>query len=277
MGANISDMPEIVAIPSRQAPQSDWFDNRSSRPGGLALTFHEQIAVIWLDRPHKLNAMERGFWHGMRAVLNELADNGCRVAVVAGAGERAFCTGGDVASFEALADAFERDAFQRDCMATFAAVERAAFPIIAAVHGLALGGGTELALACDFAIAAENAQFAMPEIALGLVPGYGVLRAPVIIGLHWTNYLVMTGDRVNARQAQTMGLVQEVVPVGEHLQAALALASRLATRSADAMAAVKRLSDQPTTKCQFEHSVREVSVLHQTEPARAAREAFLKR
>ena len=237
----------------------------------------EQIAVIWLDRPSKLNAMERGFWPGLRAVLDELAGAGCRVAVVAAAGARAFSAGGDIASFQALADAAQREAFQRDCMATFAAVERAPFPVIAAIHGLALGGGTELALACDFVIAAENAQFAMPEIALGLVPGYGVLRAPAVIGSHWTNYLVMTGDRIDARLAQTMALVQQVVPAGEHLSAALAVASRLATRSADALGAVKRLSGRPTTQEQFEHSVREVSVLHQTEAATVARHAFLKR
>jgi enoyl-CoA hydratase len=167
------------------------------------------VATITMDAPEKLNAMGREFWPDLRDALSTLeSDGSTRVVVVTGAGEKAFSAGGDIASFAELDGPAAKRAFQRDCMRTFAAVEESPLPVVAAVNGYAMGGGCELALACDVVLAADTAVFAMPETAVGLVPGFGVLRAPSVIGRSWTKLMMVGGERVDAETALRIGLVQ---------------------------------------------------------------------
>jgi enoyl-CoA hydratase/carnithine racemase len=176
------------------------------------------IGWLLLDRPEKLNAMAPSFWDDLPATMAAAdADDEVRVVVVHGAG-KCFSVGADIAAF---ADARGGDDASREFAAkaigSLIAVEQARTPTIAAVHGYALGGGCELTLVCDLVVADETAEFGLPEAAIGLVPGLGLLRARAHMNLHWLKYMILTGRRLDAHHALIAGLVQEVVPAGEHL------------------------------------------------------------
>ncbi|MQA12666.1 MAG: hypothetical protein GEV09_00410 [Pseudonocardiaceae bacterium] len=234
------------------------------------------VAVVTIDAPDKLNAMGRDFWPELRAVLADLESDGCtRAVVVTGAGDRAFCSGGDIASFAELTDLAAKREFQRDCMRTFAAVEESPLPVVAAVNGWALGGGCELAMACDMVLASATAVFGMPEASIGLVPGFGVLRGPSVIGRQWTKYMVLAGRRVDATTAREIGLAQQVVPADELMTAALALAERIARHAPLAVAAGKGLVNRGVDRGEFDHSTAVVTTLQSSEDTAEGIEAFV--
>ena len=144
-------------------------------------------AVAWLriDRPEKLNAMTRGFFGELGEALGAAtADPAVRVAVIHGEG-RCFSVGGDIAGFGELGGMAERRAYLQEGVAGLRGVETSPTPVIAAVHGHALGGGCELTLVCDIVVADDTARFGMPEAGVGLVPGIGVVRGRAQVNLHW--------------------------------------------------------------------------------------------
>jgi enoyl-CoA hydratase/carnithine racemase len=197
-------------------------------------------ALVTIARPEKLNAMNHAFFRELPALLAELdEDPDVRVAVLTGEGH-AFSAGGDIADFDALSGIEDSRRQVTRALDAFLAVERAQTPVIAAVNGIAYGGGTELTLACDIAFAAQGARFAFKEITLGLMPGFGLVRAPEVIGRAWTHWLVLSGDVFDAARAREIGLVQEVVPDDRLLDEALALAARIAAHPALALRAAKR-------------------------------------
>jgi enoyl-CoA hydratase len=159
----------------------------------------------------------------------------------------------------------------------FAALETCELPVIAAVNGLALGGGCELTLACDIVIASDRAVFGMPEAALGLVPGYGVLRAPHVIGRQLTKLMVMAGEQLDAQQALQAGLVQRVVPHAELLAASLALANKITASPALAHAIGKRLINRGIDRAEFDYSVEALTVLQASAQTQQRVQKFLDR
>lgn len=235
------------------------------------------VAVVTMDRPERLNAMGPVFFRELRAVMEGLDTTaGVRAAVLTGAG-RAFSAGGDIDSFAAL----DRDteavrAHLRVVYDGFHAVERAQTPVIGAVNGLAYGGGTELALACDVVVAAESAAFAFKEPTVGLTPGYGVIRGPEVMGRHWTRYLALTGDAVDAATAERAGLVQFVVPDAELMTTARAIAGRIAANPPLAVRVGKQFVNRDTGSAMRE-SVEATALLFTTDDHRAAVAAFLER
>lgn len=234
------------------------------------------IATITMNRPHKLNAMTRRFWQDMRDIFQLLQTDGrTRVVIITGAGERAFSAGGDIASFDEMAGLEDVRAFQQDAMDTFAAVEFSRITVIAAVNGLALGGGCELTMACDIVLASEDAQFGMPESRIGLVPGYGVLRAPDIIGRQMAKYLVASCDLISAQRAYEVGLVQAVHPRTELMAEARALAARIATRSTMAIAVGKRLINMGVDRAGYDYSIEALSMLQSSSDREEGVKAFL--
>lgn len=186
------------------------------------------VAVISMSRPEKLNAMDPGFFRELIEVLAAVdRAEGVDVAILTGEG-RAFSAGGDIGSFADMEGDLE--GFRRHLRLVydaFHAVERAEVPVIAAVNGIAFGGGTELTLASDLAIASERARFAFKEPTVGLMPGYGVIRGPQIIGRRWTRRLAMTGEEIDAHTAARIGLVEEVVAHDDLLPAAAELAAAI--------------------------------------------------
>ena len=236
------------------------------------------VAIVQLNRPHKLNALTSAFWSDMRTVLRTLEDNrSVRVVVLTGAGDKAFCAGGDIADFQNLTSLEQRRAYQIDAMRTFSAIEESPLPIIAAVNGWALGGGCELTLACDMAVASDKAVFGMPESALGLVPGFGALRAPEVIGRQLAKLMIMSGERLNAQQALAAGLVQRVLPHDELLPAVLDLAGRIADNSSLAHAVGKKLVNRSIQRGDFDYSAEALTVLQSSQDAREGISAFLQK
>jgi len=186
------------------------------------------VALVTLDRPEALNALSYALLGELDARLAALdADPDCRAIVITGAGERAFAAGADVAE---LAVETPESLHAAD---PFAAVDRVATlgtPTVAAVRGFALGGGCELAMACDMLVAGDDAVFGQPEVLLGIMPGAGgTQRLARAVGKARAMELVLTGRRMDAREAAALGLVTRVVPAAETLSAALELAARVAS------------------------------------------------
>jgi enoyl-CoA hydratase len=162
-------------------------------------------------------------------------------------------------------------------MSTFAHVEQCPLIVIAAVNGLAFGGGCELALACDIVIASDAATFALPEAALGLVPGFGALRSPDVVGRQMTKFLIATGDAINAQRAFEIGIAQLVVAKDELLSQANAIAARIATRSPLALSVAKRMVNRTIDQASQDYSVDEITKLQASEDRAKGVEAFLTR
>ena len=248
----------------------------AAAPRNLRADPEGPITVLTIDAPARMNAMGRTFWPELREALAACETDGrTRAVLVTGAGTKAFSAGGDIASFAELRDVTAKRTFQRDCMRTFAAVEESPLPVIAAVHGYAMGGGCELALACDIVIAADTALFGMPETAVGLVPGFGVLRAPAVIGRQWTKLMMFAGERVDAATALRIGLVQKVVPAAELPAAARAVALRVAAAAPLAVATGKALVNARVERGEFDHSTAALTALHGTADAAEGIRAFL--
>jgi enoyl-CoA hydratase len=206
------------------------------------------VALVTLDRREALNALSYALLGELDAKLAALdADPDCRAIVITGAGERAFAAGADVKELSAETPESLRAADP------FAAVDRVAAlatPTIAAVRGFALGGGCELAMACDMLVAGEDAKFGQPEILIGVIPGAGgTQRLPRAIGRARAMELVLTGRRIDAAEADRLGLVTRVVPAAETVPAALELAARIASMPPLAVqaakAAVNATQDRP--------------------------------
>jgi enoyl-CoA hydratase len=197
------------------------------------------IAWLKLSRPEKLNALTRGFWDDLRQTLAVIADDDAiRVVILHGEG-KAFCAGADIEGFGELAGSADRRAFMRECLTSLQVLETFPKPTIAAVHGYVTGGGVELAMMTDIVVADETATFALPEAAVGVVPGLALVRGLDYLNLHWLKYMMFTGDKMDAARAQHIGLVNDVVVAGGHLAAAEALARRIATRAPLALAVGK--------------------------------------
>ncbi len=195
------------------------------------------VATITLDVPDKFNRVSMLARDQLRRVFEELdADEGVRFVVLAGAGGT-FTAGGDIAGF------LERSAWDVSRLAdNVAAPERCAKPVIAKLEGYVLGVGLELALACDFRLAAEGAQLGFPEVTIGMIPGSGgTQRLARLIGLGRAKDLIMRGRRVTAEEALALGLVTEVVPAGELDAAVDRLLGELTQHSPLALAMAKRV------------------------------------
>ncbi len=206
----------------------------------LLVGVSEKTATITVNRPESLNALNQAVLQDLDSCLNSLGQmNGLSALIVTGQGQKAFVAGADIAAMERMspAEAFE---FSRYGQAVFQRLSDFQAPVIAAVNGYALGGGNELAMACDIRIASENAKFGQPEVGLGIIPGFGgTQRLARIVGDSKALELIVTGRVVGASEALTIGLVNKVVPVGEALKAATELAGVIASKSGFAVRSAK--------------------------------------
>jgi enoyl-CoA hydratase len=169
------------------------------------------------------------------------ADESVRVVILTGTGPKAFAAGADISELNALPSAGAAETQARKGQALTRALERMHVPVIAAVNGFALGGGCELAMACDIRIASENARFGQPEVNLGILPGYGgTQRATRLVGEGMAMYLCLTGEMIDAREALRVGLVQRVVAFEELPGEAQRIAGLIASKAPLAVAAAKR-------------------------------------
>jgi enoyl-CoA hydratase len=200
------------------------------------------VALVTLNRPDRLNALDRALLEALRDALRALAgDAGTRAVVVTGAG-RAFAAGADIAEMRTLTP-LEGERFSRLGHEALAALESLAVPTIAAVNGFALGGGCELACACDWIYAARRARFGQPEVNLGLVPGFGgTSRLLRRVGIAWAKELVLTGEPIGTEIGERIGLVNRSFEDPEALlAAALQAGEAIAQKGPVAVALAKRV------------------------------------
>jgi enoyl-CoA hydratase/carnithine racemase len=205
----------------------------------------EGISILTLNRPEMFNALNREILKELSRVADELVhDRETRVVVITGAGEKAFCSGADLKERRTFTEEDVRR-FIYLIRETFTKIERLPKPVIAAINGIAFGGGTELALACDLRIAEESAQMGLTEVSLGIIPGAGgTQRLPRLIGKAKAKELIFTAKRLTAAEAYELGLVNKVVEKGKALEEALALAERIKENAPLAVAAAKFAIDQ---------------------------------
>jgi enoyl-CoA hydratase len=233
------------------------------------------VAVVSMNRPDKLNAMNPTMFRELPLVLATLADGGeARAVVLTGAGE-AFSAGGDIAGFAELRDVDAHRRQLRMVMESFNAVERAELPVIAAVNGIAYGGGTELALASDIVLASDRARFAFREVGVGLMPSFGIVRGPEVIGRPWTRRLALSGDIIDAAQALQIGLVQEVFPHAQLIDEAVALAGRIAANPPLAVRLAKRFINADTTSRGLADTIEATALLFASDDHKQAVAAFV--
>jgi enoyl-CoA hydratase len=172
------------------------------------------VATLTIDRTPVRNALNLETVQECHQALAELAaEESIGVLIITGAGEAAFVSGADINDIRSRTGA---DGLAAINSSLFAAVERFPRPTIAAINGVALGGGCELALACDIRVAADTAKFGQPELGLGIIPGAGATqRLPRVVGLGWAKHLVLTGETIDAKQALEIGLVTAIMPAGQ--------------------------------------------------------------
>lgn len=207
----------------------------------VLMTLSERVALVTLNRPDVGNAFNEAVRHRLPELLEQLDQNeGCAAIVLMGAGERAFCVGADIKEQRQIGSPVQERRRLRD-KAWIDRVAKISKPVIAAIHGYCLGGGLELALACDIRMAARSAVFALPETGLGLIPGGGgTQRLPRVVGLGRALDMMLSGDRIDAEQALAAGLVSRLSEDRDSLFAqAQALAVRIAARPPTASAYAK--------------------------------------
>jgi enoyl-CoA hydratase/carnithine racemase len=235
-----------------------------------------QIAWVTLDRAEKLNAMPRSFWAELREVLERAErDQQVRVLVFHGAG-KCFSVGGDIEGFGELAGADDRRLYMREALGALRAVEDMPKPVIAAVHGHAVGGGCELTMVCDIVVADETARFGVPEARVGLVPGLGMVRGSANVNLHWMKYMVFTAELLDAHEARLAGLVNTVTAAGGHLAEAKRLAELIAQRAPLALAVGKQLLGRHAHEG-YGYAIEAISMLMGSEDQAEGIEAFNQR
>ncbi len=229
------------------------------------------IAEITFRRPEQLNAMNQKFMDEIVDAFHEVNEDGdVRVVLVTGGG-RAFMAGADIKEYAAQTDE-QFDAFQKKGWSLYQEAERGNKPFIAVVNGFALGGGFEIAMSCDMIIASENAQFGLPEVHLGLVPGGGgTQRLIQKVSINRAKEILYLGGKFLARQFCDWGIVNYVVPEENLMDKAREIAAKLARRSPQAIAALKRLAFLSTCPVELDERMKQeaanLSVLYHTEEA----------
>ncbi len=241
----------------------------------------EGIATITINRPQALNALNE---ETLKEISSRLADarrdENIKVIVFTGAGDRAFCAGADLNMMKGKSAYNGMHLSYRGQQLTLE-IEELQKPVIAALNGYTLGGGLELAMACDIRIASENAQLGQPEVAVGLIPGWGgTQRLPRLVGKGKAKEMIFTGGRVDAQTAEQLGLVNKVVPLDQLKLVVKELASEIMSKPPIAIELAKQLINQSTEidlRAGLINEAEAFGVLASTEDFREGVGAFLEK
>jgi enoyl-CoA hydratase len=239
----------------------------------------DQIGWITIDRPDVRNALDLQTVNELHSVIREINESeNIAVAVITGGGEKVFVSGADIRDIKARK---KLDALKGINSRLFKAVEDCDKPVIAAVNGLALGGGCELALSCDIRVCNENAKFGLPEASLGIIPGAGgMYRMARIVGIGITKELVLTGAAIDAQRALQLGLVSRVVPQNELMKSAQEIAQQILSRGPLAIRLAKRslnlITQVPTEAAMAIESLAQ-GILFESEDKEEGTTAFLEK
>lgn len=210
----------------------------------ILFEIHDRVGVLTFNRPKALNALSASTLDEVADVIESVSRNdSIRVLILTGAGDRAFVAGADINEFTTLNPLSGR-LFAEKGQDVFFQIERLPKPVIACVNGFALGGGCEIAMACDFIYASEKARFGQPEVNLGLIPGFGgTQRLSRLVGRAKAKELCMTGEMIDAQQGIALGLVAKVFPAEQLFDETMKVARALALRSAGVLRSVKKVVD----------------------------------
>ncbi|MBP1765602.1 MAG: Crotonyl-CoA hydratase [Firmicutes bacterium] len=202
----------------------------------LLIAEENGIAVVTINRPKALNALNSDVLDDLSAAFDELAvQDSVKVVILTGGGDKAFVAGADITQMKDM-NVLEGKLFAEKGQGVFTKIEQFVKPVIAAVHGFALGGGCEIAMACDVRIASDAAKFGQPEVGLGIVPGFGgTQRLARLVGRGMAKLLIYTADIIDAQEALRVGLVQKVVAPDVLLEEAKAIAGRIVKKSSVAV------------------------------------------
>lgn len=208
------------------------------RLGSVEFEKRGRVAIITLDEPGKLNALSAGIRQGVTESFARIeADPEIRVGIITGSGDKAFCAGADISGFDFAPAAVKR--FIEEIVTFLASPESVSKPLIAAVNGFAFGGGFELAIACDFILASERAKFGVPEIQLGLLPGFAVVRLAELVGRARAKEMSIIGEPIAAEEAVRLGLALRTVEHARLMEEALVMAEKIASRPVQAVRMAK--------------------------------------
>ena len=240
-----------------------------------------QIAYVTINRPEKLNALNMAVMTELREAFTQIEDDPeVRVAILTGAGEKAFVAGADISELNKH-NPVEAKAYTHKGQAVLDLIENLGKPVIACINGYALGGGCELAMACSFRLASENAKLGQPEVKLGIIPGYGgTQRLPRLVGKGIALQILLSGEQISAQEAHRIGLVNEIVPQADLVPRAEAIAKKIIANAPLAvqytLEAVNKGMEMPLAEALFLEATL-FSVACATEDKKEGTSAFLEK
>ena len=244
----------------------------------LMTSLENGIFVVTINRPDKLNALNRDVMNDLDKVTTEINKNKeIKGVIITGSGQKGFVAGADIGEFVGLSNK-EGLALAKKGQDIFFKIENAAKPVVAAVNGFALGGGCELAMACHFRIASDNARFGQPEVNLGLIPGYGgTQRLVQLIGKGRALELLMTGNMIDASIALEYGLVNHVVPQDDLLPKAKMLLEQIISKAPAAISKCISAANAAGTDKGYETELKGFAECFETEDMKEGTAAFLEK
>lgn len=245
----------------------------------LEISTEDRIGLITINRPKALNALNKETIEELSHAFGELESNeDIRVIILTGSGEKAFVAGADIKEFKDFDGKQGQQLAQVGQTILFNKIEKLKKPVIAAVNGYALGGGLELAMSCHFRIASDNALLGLPEVTLGLIPGYGgTQRLPKLIGKGRAMQAIMTAEMFKAEKAEQFGLVNEVVALEELLPRAKKIASKIAFNSPVAISKAIEVINLSDSDKGFEAEINAFGELFDAEDFKEGTAAFLEK
>ena len=245
----------------------------------ILLERDQKTAVITINRPQSLNALNAKTISELSQVLDEIAgDSQYRAVIITGSGEKSFVAGADIKEFSDFGTAAAEDLARNGQNILFNKIENLNKPVIAAVNGFALGGGLELAMACHIRYASENARLGLPEVTLGLIPGYGgTQRLPKLVGKGLANELIFSAKMINAQRAKEIGLVNEVYSLEELLTKTKELANIIAQNSPMGISKAIAAVNQSDTPEGFETEIKAFGELFEMDDKKEGVTAFLEK
>jgi len=235
--------------------------------------------TVTINRPDKLNALNKDVFDDLDEVIDEIYQNSeIRSAIITGAGNKAFVAGADISEFLEL-NASVATALSSRGHRVFNKIENSPKPIVAAVNGFALGGGCELALACHFIYASENAKFGQPEVNLGLIPGYGgTQRLTQLIGRNLAMELLMSGNMISAKEAMEIGVANKVFPPEELLPKTKEILSLIQSKAPVAVSQlIECVNNFDHTQQGYDLEIKKFGECFATEDAKEGASAFLEK
>ncbi|GAB0155580.1 enoyl-CoA hydratase-related protein [Chryseobacterium sp. Alg-005] len=245
----------------------------------ILLEKEDKISIITINRPESLNALNAKTIQEISSALDVLnSDVSCRVIILTGSGEKSFVAGADIKEFSDFGQEKAEELARNGQNTLFNKIENMTKPVIAAVNGFALGGGLELAMACHIRYASENAKLGLPEVTLGLIPGYGgTQRLPKLIGKGLANEMIFSAKMIPAQRAKEIGLVNEVYPVTELLTKTKELANHIAQNSPMAITKAIHAVNLSDTDKGFETEIQYFGELFELDDKKEGVAAFMEK